>query len=178
MATLTVATPLFITAQPANKTGSGGANVTFTVTAKGDGLTYQWQFMKPGGSWAATSATGNKTATLTVPATADRNGYQYRCVVTDKYGNKVTSTAAKLTTTVSLAITTQPTNKTAVAGAEVKFTVKATGTGLTYQWQYRVSSTAAWNNTSATGNKTATLTIATTQAKNGCFLPTIRALQY
>ncbi|MBQ6831899.1 MAG: hypothetical protein IJO28_04615 [Oscillospiraceae bacterium] len=40
--------------------------------------------------------TGNKTATLSVPVTAARNNYQYRCVITDKYGNVVGSKAATL----------------------------------------------------------------------------------
>ena len=39
----------------------------------------------------------NKTATLKVPVTAARNGYQYRCVITDKYGNVINSNAATLT---------------------------------------------------------------------------------
>jgi Tfp pilus assembly protein PilZ len=48
-------------------------------------------------AWADSPATGNKTATLTVPATADRNGNKYRCVVTDKYGNTVKTNTVTLT---------------------------------------------------------------------------------
>ena len=80
-------------------------------------------------------------------------------------GTKVTSTNGKLT--AKPGITTQPASKTAAAGTSVKFTVAASGNGLTYQWQYRTSDTAAWKNTTATGNKTATLRVAVTAAKNG-----------
>jgi hypothetical protein len=67
------------------------------VKATGTGLTYQWQVSTNGGSsWSDSPATGNKTATLTVPATLSRNGYRYRCIV--KIGSlSVTSSAATLT---------------------------------------------------------------------------------
>ena len=42
-------------------------------------------------------ATGCKTATLSIEATAGRNGYQYRCVITDATGATVNSSAATLT---------------------------------------------------------------------------------
>ena len=37
------------------------------------------------------------TDTLTVTATAARNGYKYRCIVTDAYGNETVSETATLT---------------------------------------------------------------------------------
>ena len=166
-AKLSVGTALKITAQPANQNGTVGTDVKFTVTATGDGLTYQWQYSTNGTSWSNTSATGCKAATLTVPATTSRNGYQYRCVITDKNKNTVTSGAAKLSVDPALKITTQPAGKTAKDGENAVFKVTAQGGGLTYQWQYRASSTAKWTNTTATGCKTASLTIAVTNAKNG-----------
>ena len=42
------------------------------------------------------TADGNKTATLKVPVTAKKNGYQYRCVITNSAG-KVTTKAVTLT---------------------------------------------------------------------------------
>ncbi|MCQ2458716.1 MAG: hypothetical protein MJ142_08330, partial [Clostridia bacterium] len=69
-----------------------------TVKVTGEGLKYQWQYRKTAdGTWANTTATGYNTATLTVPGTASRNGYQYRCVITDKNGKKVTSNTVTLT---------------------------------------------------------------------------------
>ena len=167
-ATLTAVNGAKITAQPANQTAATGTNAKFTVTVTGDGLTYQWQYKTPTGSWTNTTATGYKTAALTVPATASRNGYSYRCTVTDRYGNTVTSNAATLTVSAApaLKITAQPANQTAATGTNAKFTVTATGDGLTYQWQYKTPN-GSWTNTTATGYKTATLTVPATASRNG-----------
>lgn len=45
-------------------------------------------------SWKSISS--GKSA-LSVTATAKKNGYQYRCIVTDSAGNKVISNVVKLT---------------------------------------------------------------------------------
>ena len=88
---------LGITTQPAAKTAKAGTTVKFTVAATGAGKTYQWQYKTPNGTWKNITATGAKTATLSVSVTAAKNGYQYRCIVKDNAGNSVTSNAAKLT---------------------------------------------------------------------------------
>ena len=88
-----------ITAQPEDATAAVGAKAYFTVTALGENLSYQWQYSTDNGeTWADTSLTGNKTATLTVNATATRNGYQYRCAVTSD-GGSIISGVATLTVT-------------------------------------------------------------------------------
>ncbi len=164
-ATLTVsgAKPT-ITTHPSNVTkAAGSGSATFKVVASGSGLSYQWQYLAPGGSWKDSPATGNKTATLTVPATASRSGYQYRCVVKNS-GGTTTSSAATLTV---LAITTQPKSVTKAAGGNVTFTVKASGTGLTYQWQVSTNGGSSWSDSPATGNKTATLTVPATLSRSG-----------
>ena len=167
-ATLTVKAVLKITTQPANKSVASGTNAKFTVTASGDGVKYQWQYRASStGTWANTSATGATTATLTVEAASGKNGYQYRCVLTDNYGKTVNSAAATLTVKTQLQITTQPTSKGVASGSNAVFTVKAVGDGLKYQWQYRASSTGTWSNTSATGSTTASLTIPATASRNG-----------
>ena len=167
-ATLQIPVDLKITAQPADKTVADGTIAKFTVKAEGDGLKYQWQYRaSSSGTWSNTSATGATTATLSVSATTAKNGYQYRCIIKDQYGNSVTSSAATMTLPVELKITAQPANKTVTAGTEAKFTVKAIGNGLKYQWYYRASSTASWTKTTATGATTATLTIPGTASRNG-----------
>ena len=40
---------------------------------------------------------GYNTDTLTVTATIARNGYKYRCIVSDSYGNETISETATLT---------------------------------------------------------------------------------
>ncbi len=161
-ATLTVKPRIFT--QPEDQTGYVGGTAKFTVEASGDGLTYRWQYYT-GSTWKNSGLTGHDTATLSVGITAARNGQQYRCVVTDKNGNKTISATAKLI--VKPKITSQPSNKSTTAGTAVKFTVQATGAGLTYRWQYRTSSTGSWKNSGATGHDTATLTVTPSASMNG-----------
>ncbi len=154
-----------ITTQPVSKAVKDGATAKFTVKATGNGLKYQWQYRtSSSGGWKNASATGNKTKTLSVAATAAKHGYQYRCKVTDTAGNTVYTSVVTLNV---LGIKTQPVDKTVKDGVTAKFTVAAVGDGLTYQWQYRTSSSGSWKNASATGNKTKTLSVAATVAKHG-----------
>lgn len=60
----------------------------------------------------------------------------------------------------SITITQQPQDAEVALNANAVFTVAATGTGLTYQWQFSVpTDTTAWSNTSISGYNTATLTV-------------------
>ena len=68
-------------------------------------------------------------------------------------------------------ITTQPGNKTACQGSGTSFTVAATGTSLSYQWQVSTDNGSTWNNLSNTGvytnSTTATLNISNVTGLNG-----------
>ena len=166
-ATLTVLSKPVITAQPQNVSTSPGETVTFTVTATGADLQYQWQYKAPGTSkWYNSGAAGSKTPTLTVEATAARNGQQYRCKVTNANGEAF-SNAAKLTVLSQPVITVQPKSAAAAYNDVVRFTVQATGGSLTYQWQYKSPSASAWKDSSMTGAKTATLKVTALAARNG-----------
>ena len=166
--TLTVKAALAVTTQPKSITATVGDTVTFKVVATGTGLTYQWQWRANSSSaWAATTVSGNKTATITVPATTARNGYQYRCKITDSKGNVLYSNAATLTVKSGPVINTQPASVTANVGATATFKVVATGTGLTYQWQWRANSSSTWASTTVSGNRTAAISVPATAARNG-----------
>jgi len=164
--TLNVVT-LKINKQPVNKTVPNGTTAKFTVKATGTGLKYQWQFRtSANGKWKSAAASGNKTATVKVPATASKNGFQYRCKITDKYGNVIYSKIVTLKTVV-LKVTAQPANKVVAAGKTAKFTVKVSGTGLKFQWQFRTSENGKWKSAAASGNKTATIKVPAAANKNG-----------
>ena len=157
-----------ITTWPKDTSAEVGTKAVFTVAATGKGpLTYQWQYRKNDtDTWKLSGQSGNKTDTLKVSTTAGLHGYQFRCYVTDANGQK--SYTNTVTLTVKPAITTQPSNKSVTAGTKAKFTVVATGKEkLTYQWQYRRNSSDTWKNSGQAGNKTATLTVATTKSLNG-----------
>ena len=169
----TEATPkITITSQPEDYTGEVGTKATFTVAAEGNELTYQWQYQNVGSSyWQNSSQSGSTTNTLTVPVTEARDGQKYRCVITDADGNTVTSNAAAIHATAAtpkITIDTQPTDYTGAVGTDATFTVEATGNSeLTYQWQYQNAGSSYWQNSSQNGNKTATLTVPITEARNG-----------
>ncbi|MBQ2062778.1 MAG: hypothetical protein II458_08950 [Oscillospiraceae bacterium] len=153
-----------ITSQPKDANLSLDKTAKFTVKATGRNLTYQWYYKKPGGSWAKSSLTGSKTATLSVSVTSARNGYQYKCLVKDANGVKVYSSPASLT--VKTVVTNQPVSQIVTEETTVKFAVKASGVDLVYQWYYKAPG-GSWAKTSLTGNKTATLTVKATAVRNG-----------
>jgi uncharacterized repeat protein (TIGR01451 family) len=92
-----------ITGQPANASICAGSNTSFTVTASGTGLTYQWQVNTGSGFVNVVNGapySGATTATLSVTgATPGMNGYTYQCIVTGNCpaGSTATSNSALLT---------------------------------------------------------------------------------
>ena len=158
---------LSIKTQPTTQKVKAGSTAKFTVSATGSGLTYQWQTKtSSSGSWKNCTFTGSKTATMSVSATTARNGYYYRCKITDSAGNVTYTNTVRL---YVLGIKTQPTSKTVKSGNTAKFTVSATGSGLTYQWQTKTSSSGSWKNCTFTGSKTATMSVSATTARNGYY---------
>ena len=93
-------------------------------------------------------------------------GYQFRCVVTDSNGQKAYSNGAVLS--VLLNITSQPANASTTVGSTAKFTVAATGKAtLSYQWQSRKNSDAAWANSGLSTAKEATLVVTASAGLDG-----------
>ena len=66
-------------------------------------------------------------------------------------------------------ITKQPANQTVAAGAEAVFTVEATGTELTYQWQAKSATASGWNSSSGNNGsgKTASLSLTAKNWQDG-----------
>ena len=129
-----------ITAQPKSMTEAIDKNATFSVTATGAKLSYKWQFSTDGKTWKSWGS----GATITVPVVASRNGYQFRCVITDVMGNQVVSKLVKLT--VLSQITRQPKAAKGSVGSQVSFTAEAVGAPkLTYRWYMSKDGGKTWN---------------------------------
>ena len=62
-----------------------------------------------------------------------------------------------------ITVTTQPEDASAAVGGKATFTVAATGSNLTYQWQYSFNGTKWYNQTSGTGVTTNSFTTAAVQ---------------
>lgn len=159
-----------ITEQPLNTTVCAGTTANFNITTYGSLFAaYQWQLStNGGGTWANIAGATSSYYSFTTSGT--ESGYQYRCVVTNSCGapTSTTSNAATLTFSAAPAITQQPSNVTACLGNSAIFSVAATGTGLTYQWQNSTNGGGTWTNvttgTTYSGANTNTLTVIATTA--------------
>ena len=143
-ATITVRMAPTITRQPQNIAVYAGSTATFTVKATGTGtLQYQWYIRKAGAtSWAMWN--GHTTASTSATANDTWNNMQVRCRVTDSNGSTY-SNACTVTIAAPLKITSSPDNVALAAGDSVTFTVKASGTGLKYQWYFKKAGQTSWN---------------------------------
>jgi hypothetical protein len=168
-AILTVAAALVISSQPANATLCAGGNTSFAVSITGTVISYQWQeSTNGGGTWNNVTNggiySGATTNTLTLTGvTAGMNGNQYRCVVTGSCP-PINSNAATLTVNTAPNITTQPASGGPICSTQNKsFSVAATGTALTYQWQESTNGGGTFTNITNggvySGALTTTLTI-------------------
>ncbi len=156
-----VPTTLSITSHPANVTAKAGDSVSFSVKAEGEGLTYQWYYKKAGQT-SFSAWNGRTHASETVTPNESWNGIQLYCIVKDASGYSVKSKVITFTVKpAAITITQQPKNVTVGVGEDVAFIVKASGTGLTYQWQYKKSGQTSWNNW---GTRTTAFTVATANA--------------
>ena len=89
--------PIKITKQPSNIGEAVGNRATLSVTAEGEGLTYQWMYSKDGGeTWITCSSSGSKKATFTFLMYKNFAGRTYRCVITDAFGAEHISNTADL----------------------------------------------------------------------------------
>lgn len=91
--------PLVFTELPSDVSAVLHDTVHISVKVSGavsEGVTYQWYWYN-GTDWVQTTVSGNRTDTITMEATASRNGYRYRCNLTFTNGMTVTTNAVTLT---------------------------------------------------------------------------------
>ncbi|MEP7165469.1 MAG: reprolysin-like metallopeptidase [Ferruginibacter sp.] len=166
-ATLVVNSPVTISVQPANVDICLPLNTaSFSVTAAGTGLTYQWQVNT--GSGFTNIPTGGNAATLNLTGiTAAMNGYLYRVVLNGTCTTDLNSASAILAVNSPVNITSQPQDVSSCAGSATSFSVAATGSTITYQWQVSINGGpfVNVNNTAPfSGATTATLNISPVSA--------------
>jgi hypothetical protein len=106
-ATLTVNQSALITSQPSNLSSCQGSTVSFSVSATGSGLTYQWYEKVGAGPFNATSNggiySGSTTSTLTLTGiSTTMNNNQYMVVITE-------ATCPVSSSNASLTVNAQPT---------------------------------------------------------------------
>ena len=160
-AVVTVFEPIAITVQPAlTKTTCVTFPVSFSVTATGDGRTYQWYKVGNATPLADTSGvkSGTTSATLVITNAAMYDAGTYYVIVSGSSPcTSVQSNNSTLSVNRDIDITIPPVSVTQCAGTTATFTVTATGTGISYQW--RRGTTHIPNDARISGANTATLTI-------------------
>jgi len=153
-----------ITKQPASVAVAEGEVAKVSVTAAGKNLTYKWYFKNADATkFSYTSSfSGNTYSTKMDSTRANRQVY---CVITDAYGNSITTKTVTLSMKTPLTITTQPKSVTVAEGETAKVTVKATGDGLTYRWYYKDAGKTSYTYTSSF--KSNTYSVQMNVARNG-----------
>jgi len=147
----------FVVNPPVNESACSGSSVSFSVTATGSNLVYQWRKgttnLVNGGN-----ISGAQTAVLTInPATIADTSSFYNVVVSGSYAPTYTSNNVSLTINQAIVISSSPTNQTACIGNSASFSISATGGSLLYQW--RNGTVNLTNGGTISGVTTSTLTI-------------------
>jgi len=141
-----------ITVQPSPASPCTGTATTFSLSATGASLTYQWQVSTDNGSTYSSLTnsgiyTGVTTSVLRLSSglTTAYNGYKYQCLVSGACGSTITSSSVLLTVKSPISITSQPSSSTICENSNTTFSVTAEGDSPTYQW---------WVSTNGGGNYT------------------------
>ena len=125
-ASLTVNQTVVVASAPVSLTNCPGTSASFSVSATGTGLSYQWY---KGGSALA----GQTGSSLVLSSVSASDAGTYSVVVSGVCGNAVTNSAS-LTVNQTVVVATAPVSVTNCPGTSASFSVNATGTGLSYQW--------------------------------------------
>src|SRR5439155_10837648 len=147
-ASLTVNQNVSVSSAPVSLIKCPGTSASFSVSATGTGLSYQW--CKFG-----TALPGQTNSSLTLNNVSGSDTAIYRVIMNGVCGSPVTNSAG-LTVNQNVSVSSAPVSLTNCAGTSASFSVSATGTGLSYQWYKagsaltgQTSSTLTLNNVSA-----------------------------
>ena len=121
-----IGVPPSIVTQPTNQVVNLAQSATFSVTASGMLLNYQWRFN-------GADMVGRTNASLILSNAQPVNEGDY-CVVVANFAGAVTSTVATSTVILPPTIVADPQSRTVPAGTNVSLTVTASGSSPAYQW--------------------------------------------
>gem|GEM_PF-1496969 len=159
--------------EPKNVSVAAGEQATFSVEAAGKApLKYQWQSRKNEVSaWTNSGQNGAKTNTLSVAASRGLDGWQFRCVITDVNGQKITTATVSLAILPPPSITTHPFDQVIPVGSEASFYIYANGqTPLKYQWQIKKTTDIEWQELDQNESNASTVCIVVTKDMQDCQL--------
>ena len=93
-ATISILKEIKITQQPKSSRAAFGKTLSVSVTAKGNGLKYQWYYRDAGSKTYLKSST--RKATYSTTMKESRSGRYLYCVIKDSYGNTVKTQTVRL----------------------------------------------------------------------------------
>jgi hypothetical protein len=125
-ATLTVNQNVLVSSAPVSITNCPGTTASFSVSASGTGMGYQWY---KGGS----ALPGQTSSSLVLPSVSATDAAPYSVVVSGACGTAITNSAT-LTINQNVLVSSAPVSITNCPGTTASFSVSATGTGVGYQW--------------------------------------------
>ncbi|MBQ3548554.1 MAG: hypothetical protein IJA33_01605 [Oscillospiraceae bacterium] len=132
---------------------------------------HAWNIAKLGSKYYNLDATwdeGRQTYSwfLLSPASFSRH-YRNLEYTTTAFNSAYPMSATDYEPIAGVQITSHPANKTVNAGETAQFSVAATGGTIAYQWQQKAPSGSDWENATAAGAKTATLTVSASLPYDG-----------
>ncbi len=144
-AMLTINSAPLITQQPNSVTICAGNPVSFSTTATGSNVTYQWQLSIDGGT-IFNNITGATASTYNFVGLLANNGYKYKCLVSGTCTPTVPSSTVTLTVNSALLINANPLSSNICENTNTTFSVNVTGVVNSYQWQVSTDGGTNYNN--------------------------------
>jgi gliding motility-associated-like protein len=145
--TLSMGAPPTFATQPQNLLLCGPQTVSFTATASGNGISYQWQVSTDGGvtfTQLTNNAIYSGTATSSLTVAYATTSLWFQCVITDVCGNVLTSQTASLILQGSGPLySVEPANETVCLGDSSIFTINAAVGTLAQWWMVSPGQTSA-----------------------------------
>ncbi len=163
---ITVNAATAITTHPSNQTVCAGSSATFSVAATGNNLTYQW-LSSSTSNGTFNNIQGATNASYSIVGSSSNNGFYYKCRLSGSCGAIITSNAASLTVNNATSISIHPYTQNICLGGNATFTIIASGSNLTYQWQKCITSSGTYSNIS--GATTASYVFTPSLSDNGYY---------
>ena len=161
LASLVVYPVAQITEQPKNAGVCVNSNVNFTAAASGKSIVYQWQVSTNNGNSFTDIPNAISNILSINNASSTLNNNRYRLQATGAPCGSAISDDAILTVSVPALITQQPKDTTVCDKTEAKFSVNATGSSLSYQWQVSIDNGSNYTDIANAKSKTFIIASAT-----------------
>lgn len=171
-ATLNVTPGAVLNSQPVNVNVCEGSAASFTVTATGTAIAYQWQVSTDGGN-TFTNISGATNPTFNIAAvSSSQNGNKYRVLINGNCTSGLASNAATLNVNTAGTISAQPTDKSGCVGSNVTFTATVSG-GNSFQWQVSTDGGTTFTNIPGATSTTLNVNNLTAAMNNNKFRLTV-----